>query len=273
MNNKLFDLSGKVALVSGGTGFLGSRFSLALAESNARVVAADLIRPEQSGSHNLWGTLYNKRIFFEQVDIACARSVQNIVDRSKGKFEAIDILINCAAIDPKFEQNDKESLAAQRFTSFRLDAWKQSIDINITGTFLLTQAVCKIFEEKRSGNIINICSTYGIVGPDQRIYNEGNKLTFVKPVTYSVAKAAILGFTRYLAAYYRSQNIRVNALTPGGVKRDHDSDFVKRYSAKTILGRMANPDELNGAIIFLASDASSYMTGANLVVDGGWTAF
>jgi len=273
MSNKLFDLSGKVALVSGGTGFLGSRFSIALAESNARVVAADLIEPNQSGSEYLWGTLYNRKIFYEQVDIVSASSAEKLVDRIKEKFETVDILINCAAIDPKFEQNDKDSLAAQRFTSFRLDDWKKSIDVNITGAFLLTQAVCKIFEERRLGNIINICSTYGLVGPDQRVYNERDELIFFKPVTYSVTKAAILGFTRYLAAYYRNRNIRVNALTPGGVRREHDPEFVKRYSAKTILGRMANPDELNGAIVFLASNASSYMTGANLVVDGGWTAF
>ena len=117
----------------------------------------------------------------------------------------------------------------------------------MTGTFLLTQAVCRVFEEQGSGNIINICSTYGLMGPDQRIYNEGEEMTFVKPITYSVTKSAVLGFTRYLAAYYRGRNIRVNALTPGGVERDHDEDFVRRSSAKTILGRMARPHELTGA--------------------------
>ena len=268
-----FDLMGKVALISGGVGFLGSQFSKALVESNARVVAADILLPSQTGAETLWGTLLNSRIFYEQVDITSVTSIQDLVAAVKEKHKALDVLINCAAIDPKFERDDKEALAAQRFSSFHLENWQQSLDVNLTGTFLLTQAVCRLFEAQGEGNIINICSTYGLVGPDQRIYNEGDETVFVKPVTYSVTKAAILGFTRYLAAYYRGQNIRVNALTPGGVQRDHDADFIRRYSAKTILERMARPDELNGAIVFLASDASSYMTGANLIVDGGWTAF
>jgi len=196
-----------------------------------------------------------------------------LVDAVKTKRGGVDVLINCAAVDPKFERDDKESLAAQHFTSFSLGDWQRSIDVDLTGTFLLTQSVCKVFEEQQSGVIINICSHYGLVGPDQRIYNTGEEMVFVKPVTYTVSKAAMWGFTRYLAAYYRGQNIRVNALTPGGVERDHDDEFVRRYSSKTILGRRARPEELGPAVIFLASDASSYMTGSNLIVDGGWTAF
>ena len=271
--SEMFDLTGKVALVSGGTGFLGSHFARALAQSGARVVTADLQGPEETGAADLWGTLLSSRVFHQYCDITDPDVTATVVERVAAEHGTIDVLINCAAIDPKFEGDDTGALEAQQFTSFRLSDWQRSLDVNMTGTFLLTQAVCRVFEERGSGNLINICSTYGLLGPDQRIYNEGAETTFVKPITYSVTKSAVLGFTRYLAAYYRGRNVRVNALTPGGVERDHDEEFLRRYSARTILGRMARPHELTGALVFLASDASSYMTGANLVVDGGWTAF
>jgi 2-deoxy-D-gluconate 3-dehydrogenase len=269
---KIFELSGKVMLISGGTGFLGAQFSRALAGAGATVVAADLRPPDETGALERWGGLFGEKIFYEPLDITNGESVSGLLERIRERHGKLDVLVNCAAIDPKFERDSAKDFEAQKFTSFPLDLWEQSLNVNLTGTFLLTQAVCRIFEDQGRGNIINICSTYGLVGPDQRIYNEGDEIVFAKPVSYSVTKAAVLGFTRYLAAYYRGKDIRVNALTPGGVKRDHDEEFVSKYSARTTLGRMARPGELDGAIVFLASGASSYMSGANLVVDGGWTA-
>ena len=158
------------------------------------------------------------------------------------------------------------------FEEFPSDVWASSIAVNLTGAFYCCREFGRQMVKQNKGVIVNIASTYGIVGADQRIYGK-NKIN--SPISYAAAKAAIINMTRYLASYWHGKNIRVNTLSPGGVldKKYQDKDFIKRYSEKTILGRMANKEEYNGAILFLLSDASSYMTGANLVVDGGWTAW
>ena len=161
------------------------------------------------------------------------------------------------------------------FEDFPFEAWNQALAVNLTGAFLCCQAAVAPMLAQGSGVIINLSSIYGLAGPDQRLYQRKASTAprQYKPVYYSVTKAGILGLTRYLATYYAGKNIRVNALTPGGVFNGHDDDFVQAYSARAVLGRMAEKDEMNGALLFLASDASAYMTGANLVVDGGWTAW
>ena len=195
--------------------------------------------------------------------------------RSRQEFGRLDILVNSAALDPKFDASASErGIAPGSFEDYPLDQWNAALNVNLTGMFLITQACVKpMLQQGRKGSVINICSTYGLNGPDQRIYIKDGKRVAFKPVYYTVTKAGVLGFTKYLSAYYADTEIRVNALTPGGVFNDHDDYFVKNYSAKTILGRMARKDEMNGALLFLASDASSYMTGNNVVVDGGWTAW
>jgi 2-deoxy-D-gluconate 3-dehydrogenase len=183
----------------------------------------------------------------------------------------VDVLVNSAAMDPKFDPENLQGQSANAFEDYPLDSWKKAIDVNLTGMFLACQAAARQMVKQNRGVMINICSTYGLVGPDQRLYERPDGPRQYKPVYYSVSKAGVLGLTRYLATYYAGKPIRVNALTPGGVFNQHDETFLKGYSARTVMGRMAKPDELNGAIVFLATDASSYMTGANLIVDGGWT--
>jgi 2-deoxy-D-gluconate 3-dehydrogenase len=208
-------------------------------------------------------------------DITRPDSVNAVVEQVLAALGRIDILVNSAALDPKFDPEAvNQGITPGSFEDYPLDLWNAALTVNLTGTFLMTQACVKpMLEREKKGSIINICSTYGLNGPDQRIYvKEGKRVAF-KPVYYTVTKAGMMGFTKYLAAYYAGTEIRVNALTPGGVFNNHEDYFVKNYSAKTILGRMANKEEMNGALLFLASDASSYMTGNNVVVDGGWTAW
>jgi len=209
-------------------------------------------------------------------DITNPASVNAMLEKVVASFGRLDVLVNSAALDPKFDPDAvSKGIAPGKFEEYPLEQWNAALNVNLTGTFLVTQACVKqMLTQGKKGSIINICSTYGLNGPDQRIYRkpDGSQPAF-KPVYYTVTKAGIVGFTKYLAAYYMETEIRVNMLTPGGVYNNHDETFVKNYSAKTIIGRMANIDEMNGALLFLASDASSYMTGNNVIVDGGWTAW
>jgi len=269
-----FDLTGRTAVVTGGGGLLGSEFCRALAEAGAAVAVAEIAAEDgQRVASELERAGFRARAF--RCDVTDPASVRELVDGTLSAFEGLDILVNCAALDPKFDaEAAQKGIAPGAFEDYPLDQWNAALKVNLTGVFLVTQAcVGAMLDHGRRGSIVNICSTYGLNGPDQRIYvKEGQRVAY-KPVYYTVTKAGILGFTKYLAAYYAGTDIRVNALTPGGVFNDHEEYFVRNYSARTILGRMARPDEMSGALLFLASDASTYMTGANLVVDGGWTAW
>jgi 2-deoxy-D-gluconate 3-dehydrogenase len=269
----LFDLTGRVALITGGAGLLGTEFCRALAEAGAHVVVADLnhqaaeqtAQDLQRSGHTAMAAI---------VDVTDPEATRRMVQQALQAFGRLDILVNSAALDPKFDpQHTEASSSSGAFEDFSLQAWNQALAVNLTGAFLCCQAAAEPMLQQGSGVMINISSMYGLVGPDQRLYQQPGQPPKFKPVYYSVTKAGILGLTRYLAAYYAGKNIRVNALTPGGVYNGHDENFVRSYSARAVLGRMAEKNEMNGALLFLASDASSYMTGANLVVDGGWTAW
>lgn len=266
----MFDLTDRVAVVSGGAGLLGKQFSSTLQEAGAVVFILDNDGEQLTRALKI---MDKGRIIGLQADVTDPNSVQEAVNQVIGDYQRLDILVNCAAVDPKFDPDQGAGIHTSAFEEYSLDNWNRSLEVNLTGTFLTCQACVKPMLEVGKGVIINLSSIYGLVGPDQRLYQQEGESKQYKPVDYSVTKAGILGLTKYLAAYYAGKNIRVNTLTPGGVFHGHDHEFIRSYSSRAVLNRMAREDELNGALLFLASDASSYMTGTNLVVDGGWTAW
>jgi len=269
----MFDLSGRVAVLTGGAGMLGRQYTRTLLEAGAKVVVADVnLEHAATAAQEAVDTVGGEAIGWA-VDVRRKPEVEALAAGVKERLGRIDILINNAAIDPKFDLA-VAAKQANTFEDYPLELWQQSLDVNLTGAFLCSQAVGKLMlKQKRGGVVVNICSTYGVVAPDQRLYKRmGEKeQKLFKPAPYAVTKAGIAHLTRYLATYWGGKGIRVNTLTPGGVFNAQDDEFVTKYSARTPLGRMAEQNEMNGAMLFLVSDASSYMTGANLVVDGGWT--
>ena len=271
----LFKLNGRVAVITGGAGLLGTEFCRSLAQAGAAVVVADL-EPQKADALAESITASGGKALAIQVDVTQPVSVQQMVSSTLKTFGSLDILVNSAVLDPKFDpQHHQSNLQGHpgEFESYPMQAWNDALAVNLTGAFLSSQAAVIPMLAQGRGVIVNISSIYGLVGPDQRLYQRPDQPPQYKPVYYSVTKAGILGLTRYLATYYAGKNIRVNCLTPGGVYNQHDQEFLQAYSTRTVLGRMAQKDEMNAALLFLASDASSYMTGANLVVDGGWSAW
>jgi NAD(P)-dependent dehydrogenase (short-subunit alcohol dehydrogenase family) len=262
-----FLLSSKVAVVTGGLGLLGRHHCQALADHGASVVVCDLDEP---ASQALAGTLATESIGLG-ADVTSPDSIRSILKRVLEKFGHVDVLVNNAALNDMFEN---PALAAEqsKFEHYPLAMWQKSLDVNITGVFLCAQIVGAEMARQGKGSIINIASTYGVVAPDQSLYRapDGRQL-FYKSPAYPATKGAVISFTRYLAAYWGHCGVRVNTLSPGGVENRQADYFIDHYAAKTPLKRMAQPTDYRGAIVFLAGDASAYMTGANLVVDGGWT--
>lgn len=266
-----FRLKDRTAIVTGGAGLLGKEFCHTLAQAGALVVVADL---NEKAAQQVADTLNREglRACAVGVNVTDPGSVRGMVSAALDSTGRVDVLVNSAAMDPKFDSS-QQGQHSNSFEDFPVDAWRQALDVNLTGMFLCCQSVSRPMVAQDYGSIINICSTYGLVGPDQRIYERPGQPRQYKPVYYSVTKSGVLGLTRYLATYFAGKNVRANALTPGGIYNNHDELFTANYSARTVLGRMARRDEMNGALLFLASEASSYMTGSNLVVDGGWTAW
>ncbi|MGN6397699.1 MAG: SDR family oxidoreductase [Mucilaginibacter sp.] len=265
---ELFSLKNKTAIVTGALGLLGRKHCEALANAGANVVVADL---DEGGAVEFAEMLGDQHGGLK-VDVTSERSLKTAREQIMNRYGTIDILVNNAAINDMFE-NPGMAKELSAFENYPLDAFKKSLEVNITGVFLASQIFGAAMIEVGYGSIINIASTYGVVGPDQSIYrNECGEQTFYKSPVYPVTKGAVVNFTRFLAAYWGNKGVRVNTLSPGGVENGQSEIFIQNYSAKTPLGRMADASDYQGALVFLASDASAYMTGANLIVDGGWTA-
>ena len=224
-----FNLAGRTAIVTGGAGLLGAEFCRTLAEAGASVIVADL---DDKAADRVVSTLLGDglKAASRKVDVTQEESTRALAESTVERFGRLDILVNSAALDPKFDPQHA-SRSANAFEEYPLDVWEQALSVNLTGMFLCCQAAARPMLAQGRGVIINICSTYGLVGPDQRIYQRQGEAPRFKPVYYTVTKAGVLGLTRYLATYFAGKNIRVNALTPGGVFNDHDETFVKNYAA------------------------------------------
>jgi NAD(P)-dependent dehydrogenase (short-subunit alcohol dehydrogenase family) len=263
----LFDLTGRVAVVTGGGGFLGRQHAGILASRGAKIVIVDkdaaAAREATAVLRAAGGIALPIR-----ADLTKPAHVSALVRRTLAAYGRIDVLINNAAMTVKGGGRAAGYFAP--FEDYPLDLWQRALHINLTGMFLVTQAIGRVMVKQRRGIVINMASDLGLIAPDHRIY-EGE--SFNTPPSYSVCKSGVIGFTRYLATYWAQHGIRVNALAPAGMYDGHDARFVKKLSALIPLGRMAAKNEYQGAILFLASDASSFMTGATLVVDGGRTSW
>lgn len=268
-SKELFSLEGKVALVTGALGLIGKNHCKALSEAGASVIVADL---NETKSKEFASELNSNSIGLG-IDITNPESVKYAKNEIIKELKKIDILVNNAAINDMVENPDSEA-EDSKFENYPLELFRKVIDVNVTGMFITSQIIGSEMAKVKNGSIINVASTYGIVAPDQSIYKrpDGSQ-PFYKSPAYPTAKGAVLNFTRFLASYWGKDNVRVNTLSPGGVENGQDDYFIENYSSRTPLGRMAIQTDYKGAIVFLASDASSYMTGANLVIDGGWTAW
>jgi NAD(P)-dependent dehydrogenase (short-subunit alcohol dehydrogenase family) len=263
-----FSLQDKTAIVTGACGLIGKEHCRALAEAGAHVVALDM----NAAAAEAVATALGPQHLGLGADVADPQSLQAARRTILERYGHIDVLVNNAAINDMFEN---PALAAEQsmFEHYPVEMFRKSLEVNVTGVFLCSQIFGATMAEQGHGSIINVASTYGVVGPDQSIYvDPQGKQTFFKSASYPATKGAVVNFTRFLAAYWGAKGVRVNTLSPGGVENGQDEWFVQNYSRKTALGRMAQPTDYRGAVVFLASDASAYMTGANLIVDGGWTA-
>ena len=270
----MFDLSDKVVVITGGAGFLGKKHAEAIAEFKGIPIILDIDEDKCLKLATQITNQYGVQSLGMKVDITSEHQVAESCKEILSRFGKIDVLINNAANDPKVtvEENGKNF---SRLENFNLDMWNKDLSVGLTGTFICSKYFgYEISNNPNGGCIINISSDLGLISPDQRLYRKVSlqeDKQSVKPITYSVVKSGLLGLTRYLATYWVDKNVRCNAICPGGVFTNQDEEFLNRLHKLIPLGRMAQPDEYKGIIVFLCSDAASYMNGAIISIDGGRT--
>ena len=257
----IFDISNKVAVITGGAGLLGAQFATVLADYGAKVILTDY---DIDDCEKKVKELSSKSITAMKLDVTSKSEWIDVLAKIFDAYGSIDILVNSAA----YTNKTKTDSFNNTFENTTLDSWNQMLNVNLTGSFLGCQAVAKFMKEKKEGSIINIASLYGVVSPNHKMY-PGTGI--VQPVAYTVSKHGVLGLTKYAATWLAEDGIRVNSITPGGIQDGHSDLFLKRFGQLSPNGRMTMKDELSGALIYLASNASSSVVGQNLIVDGGWT--
>jgi NAD(P)-dependent dehydrogenase (short-subunit alcohol dehydrogenase family) len=272
MGKNYFDLTGRVAVITGGAGLLGQQHAEAIANAGGIPVMAD-IHVDNLDEHSMEiKGRFGAQACVIQVDITNPESIHSLLQVIMDRYGRLDILINNAANNPKMEKTGEVEFS--RLENFPLQQWQADLSVGLTGAFLCSQVIGSEMAKQKSGVIVNVASDLAVIAPDQRLYRKPGtppEQQPVKPITYSVVKTGLIGLTRYLATYWAESGIRVNAISPGGVYNGQPDEFVTRLSSLIPMSRMARIDEYQAAILFLCSDASSYMTGANLVVDGGRT--
>ena len=274
-SNNPISIDNKVILLTGALGQIGQSISRSFLAQGAKLIMADVnLEASRAFSAEMQAAgIPEENFLIQELDITDEASCSQCVEKSIEAFGRIDVLINNAAIDAKFDKAGEGQINNSRFEYYPLDALRRSVEVNLVGTVLITQVVCRQMLKQGHGNIINVASTYSLVAPNQSLYDYGSGISQFKPVDYIASKSFIPNFTRYLATFYARNNIRCNALVPHGIYNNHPEPFLKNWERLSPMGRMCERDELNGPFTFLASDASSYMTGSVISVDGGWTAW
>jgi len=265
--------SGKHACITGACGLLGKYHAIALLETDASVILTDINTYQlQELKDDLSDSYDSKKIYTYVMDVTDENNINEVLRDLNEQNIRVSILINNAAINPTASSIGNNNAEDSRLESFSLDQWNSEINVGLTGAFLCSKIFGNAMSKNEGGIILNIASDLSVIAPDQRLYKQSGvipELNPVKPVTYSVIKTGLIGLTRYLATYWPEKGIRANALSPGGVYTQQDEEFVKKINELIPLGRMASPDEYVSAIQFLCSDASAYMNGQNIVIDGG----